>query len=141
MLCKYAERTSKPVDLICHDVLTKGQIRNKINLFPKVKQQDIIYRLYTYKYGLLSYQPSDINNDLCAPIKIYEYLEAGLIPVSVFRNRAFTELNKKYPNLIFFLDDIYSSDTCTELHRRSADFYLQDVDLMNEKFKALVLER
>lgn len=140
-LCTYSVSTSEPVDFICHDVLEKRHIHNHITVLPKLPQSEMIEVLLPYKYGLLSYEPSNVNNDLCAPIKIYEYLEAGLIPVSVFKNQAFTELNKKYPNLVLFLNEIHTFEQVRKIHQRSVVSYLQDVEVANNKFKALILEQ
>lgn len=70
-----------------------------------VSHAEMLKILPQYKYGILSYGTADKNNDLCAPIKIFEYLAAGCQIISVNRNKGICEIAEKYPSLVHFIDD------------------------------------
>lgn len=95
---------------------------------------ELMLELPKKKFGLLSYVPSDANNDLCAPIKVFEYLEMGLIPVSTHKNKSFINLNEKYPHLIFFLEDFEPNQRVLARHHSSKKQYLSEINRQNEEF-------
>jgi hypothetical protein len=60
--------------------------------------------LRKYEYSILSYYLDDINNDFCAPLKVFEYLSAGCKIISINKNKGLLDLNRIYPGLIIFWD-------------------------------------
>lgn len=86
---------------------------------------------YEYKYGLLSYSTSDYNNDYCAPIKIYEYINAGCVCVTVNNNKGLQTFMTKYPKLFVKLAEI--KDYNYDFH----DFSIQREQFLSEELKLL----
>lgn len=105
-----------------HDIIDYGGI---------ISHHDVYRQLTVSQYGLLSYGMLDNNNRFCAPIKIFEYLAIGVIPVSVFDNPSLKRLNETYPNLIIFLNDFESLRFDAEEHALSAKRYVSDCRLDN----------
>jgi hypothetical protein len=64
-----------------------------------VAQDEVLGAVSKFKYSLISYYRDEINYDLCAPIKIYEYIAAGCIILSVEDNQGLEYYFKNYPNL------------------------------------------
>jgi len=69
-----------------------------------LSQDKMLRELQNYKYGLISYYRNEINYELCAPIKIYEYVAAGCIIVSVEKNKGLEKYFMQFPNLFFTLE-------------------------------------
>lgn len=94
---------------------------NKINNF--IKQ---------YDFGVLSYAPISLNNYYAAPLKLYEYVNAGLRVLSVFENRGIDAVRKEYPALFIdrISDDTFSVD---EYHNQRKEF-LNNAILTNTEF-------
>jgi hypothetical protein len=65
-------------------------------------------RYSDYEFGLLAYPMSDPNNDLCAPIKLFEYLHHGCVCVLLNENRGLVALMEDYPALFRPVDRIGS---------------------------------
>jgi len=72
-----------------------------------LEYEEMLSSLEHYRYGLLAYPTNDVNNDLCAPLKICDYLASGLVVVSVNRNRGLCEFFSKYPKLFVCLDEFH----------------------------------
>ena len=81
------------------DCLLDFSIKNETNKFEKnnklnvnfkgeLTQTLLIKKLEQYKYGIISYIPINDNNDLCAPVKLFDYLISGCIIISVYKNKA-----------------------------------------------------
>lgn len=77
-----------------------------INLNKPVEHREVFKVLNNYKYGILSYYTGEINYDLCAPLKLFEYISCGCILISMCKNKSLLNFAERYPNLIFFIDDI-----------------------------------
>lgn len=95
-----------------------------LNVMDFISQDKLYKVLSNYQYGILSYNTDEPNYDLCAPLKLFDYLNADLIPVSVNRNTSFVDLNEKYPHLIAFADSMEILDF--DEHERSKINYLRD---------------
>lgn len=69
-----------------------------------------------YKFGILAYEPVSLNNYYAAPLKIYEYVNAGLRVISLLENEGIDSIRKKYPalffdpkNPVYYVDEEYQS--------------------------------
>ena len=87
-------------------------------------------RLKNYKIGILSYYLGEPNYDLCAPLKIYEYLAAGLVVVSVNRNRSLQEINQRFGKIIYFCDELehvnFDNENYSSISEKFIRFALDD---------------
>lgn len=95
-----------------------------LNIKSYVAQDQLFELLCRYRYGILSYYTDEPNYDLCAPLKLYDYLLSGVIPVSINRNTSFYDLNIQYPNLIAFADSL--SNFNFDEHEESRKLFLED---------------
>ncbi|MDB4661716.1 hypothetical protein OAE69_03340 [Gammaproteobacteria bacterium] len=48
-----------------------------------VKQEKVEDTLKSYTYGFIDYSNDILNERLCAPVKIFEYIRMGIIPVTI----------------------------------------------------------
>ncbi|MGI2039034.1 hypothetical protein ACRN9Z_13310 [Shewanella frigidimarina] len=72
-----------------------------------VLTQDMSQELQSkYRFALLSYMTDDINNDLCAPIKVYEYVNNYCVCICVNDNKGLVNYISMYPNLFVRLNDL-----------------------------------
>lgn len=67
---------------------------------------DLLRRLTHYRFALLAYYQGEPNYELCAPLKLYEYVAAGCTVVSINRNQGLLRVAERYPNLLLFVDDL-----------------------------------
>lgn len=81
-------------------------IRNIFEYKGRLSHNDLLDRLWNSKYGVHLYCQGDINNDLCAPLKIFEYLAEGCIVLSVIGSKGLVSISKQYPGLVVFLDNL-----------------------------------
>lgn len=73
--------------------------------------------LLNYDIGILSYEPTSLNNFYAAPLKLYEYLNANLKILSLHDNAGIEYYKVRYPSIFFsmydkniiFADDYYNS--------------------------------
>jgi hypothetical protein len=83
-----------------------GDISSKfsdlIQLRGKVSHGRMLEVMQDYEYGLLSYYMEEPNYDLCAPLKLYEYVAYGCKVISLNRNTGLVALAKRFPALISF---------------------------------------
>jgi hypothetical protein len=108
----YGLNSSGDLRIFSEEISSKGSVTHN-------EMMEIMNR---YKYGILSYYTGEVNYDLCAPIKLYEYISAGCIVVSMNKNLSLLNFASQYPNLIIFVDDIESSD----LSKFDRNRYLQE---------------
>ncbi len=59
----------------------------------------MLSKLTEYDFGILSYEPVSLNNFYAAPLKLYEYVNAGLRVVSLFHNAGIESVRLQYPDL------------------------------------------
>jgi len=89
-----------------------------------------------YRYALLSYDQYTINNDYCAPIKIYEYIDAECVVVSVNKNQGLWRFFYEYPALFCWLDDFVTGsfrfDHHSYMEQRAR--FLSEAALENQAF-------
>jgi hypothetical protein len=71
----------------------------------EISHAEMLHRMGQYRFALLSYYRDEVNYELCAPIKIFEYVAAGCHVVSVNRNNGLAAIFKAYPALFSFLDE------------------------------------
>lgn len=69
-----------------------------------LSSEELIWEMRKFRYGLVSYYCNEINYELCAPIKIYEYIAAGCLVISVNKNKGLEKYFNDYPNLFVYLD-------------------------------------
>jgi len=87
-----------------------GDISSKfsdlIELRGKVSHRRMLEVMQDYEYGLLSYYMGEPNYDLCAPLKLYEYVAYGCKVISLNRNAGLVALAQRYPALISFAGEL-----------------------------------
>lgn len=77
---------------------------NGINFLDPIPHEEVISLLKKYDYGILAYEPSSLNNDYAAPLKLYEYINAGLKVICLLPNKGMDAIKINYPTLIFDLN-------------------------------------
>lgn len=77
-----------------------------------------------FVFALLSYPIDSINNNYCAPIKIYEYINNGCVCVSVYKNKGLEIYIKEYPQLFISLEDLPSYNYNQELYFKQRTEFL-----------------
>ena len=91
-----------------------------------VKSQADSQRLQSkYRYALLIYPIDDLNNDYCAPIKIYEYVSVGCICVLCNDNRGLRGFVEEYPQLFVHCDKLKKFVFTAEEYARQQKKFLQ----------------
>ena len=121
-----------------------GSVSDKFNSLVDYKGQlsheSIIEELRNYRYGLLSYYTGEPNYDLCAPLKLYEYIAAGCRVISVNRNRGLIGIAGRYPALIIFMEDIRANIKYDKLDfYRQRESFLADAEMTNFEFAKLLV--
>jgi hypothetical protein len=87
----------------------------------------------SYSFGLLSYPLSDLNNNYCAPIKIYEYINNNCVCVLVNRNVGLQFYMENYPSLFVLLDDLKSYVLDEEEYEKQRKIFFENENiLLNE---------
>lgn len=117
------ERFGMPIDVYGQ---VAGMISSRflrcLRLKGLIEHSCMLKIMQNYEYGLLSYYTGEPNYDLCAPLKIYEYIAQGCKVISLNRNRGLLALAERYPALISFIsyngpDDIlFSLDNLNEFN-------------------------
>lgn len=97
---------SKATAYALNDFEVSREFSDFIDFKSPIEHSKVLQVLEEYKFGILTYYTGDVNYDLCAPLKIYEYVYAGCVLISLNKNRSLVSLAELYPNLILFLDDI-----------------------------------
>lgn len=60
------------------ELVDSHKLNQKVIFVDPVPMRDIVDSLRLYDIGVIPYQPTNINNYLCTPNKIFEYMQAGL---------------------------------------------------------------
>lgn len=96
---------------------------------------DLMQNLHNYRYALLAYYQDEPNYNLCAPLKLYEYVAAGCRVISINRNVGLLKLAERYPSLIFFIDDPLSTLSFRDelAFARERETFLQEALCSNER--------
>jgi hypothetical protein len=96
---------------------------------------ELLDRLTVYRYALLAYYQGEPNYDLCAPLKLYEYVAAGCTVISINKNLGLARVAAKYPSLLVFADDIGDQPLRREKPSRRAerDEFLREAWQSNER--------
>lgn len=84
-----------------------------------VSRKKLLVLLKSYNFALLTYQARDLNNRYCAPVKVYEYIEAGCVVVFWPVNPGTADLQLQYPELFVSLDDL--STYCFDFDKYSIE--------------------
>ncbi len=107
---------------------------NKVKFFKEVPNEDVANILKNYSFGIVSYFRENINNELCAPLKTFDYISAGLKVISINRNVGMNDLALKYPALFYILGDDFNRDNSQYLEQRSQ--YLDNAINSNKDFSS-----
>ena len=91
---------------------------DRVKVFESVPHKDVAEILKRYTVGIVSYYREDINNELCAPLKTFDYISAGLKVLSVNKNIGMCELSEQYPALFNVLADDFILDSAQYLEQR-----------------------
>lgn len=71
----------------------------------KLSQDEAIAMQRKCRYALLSYDQNTLNNDYCAPVKIYEYVDSCCVVVSLLKNQGLMTLFTEYSQLFCWYDN------------------------------------
>jgi len=96
---------------------------------------ELMQKLHNFRYALLAYYQDEPNYNLCAPLKLYEYVAAGCRVISINRNVGLLKLAERYPSLIFFIDDPLSTLSFRDelAFARERETFLQEALRSNER--------
>ena len=93
-----------------------------------------------FRFSLLSYPVDDLNNNYCAPIKIYEYINSGCVCVSVNSNKGLEGLLSKYPAIFTLLDYIDEYEFCEEDYNSQREkFMSEELGVLNRQLEKFAL--
>ncbi len=106
----------------------------KVKFFNEVPNEDVSNILKSYSIGIVSYFRKNINNELCAPLKTFDYISAGLKVISINKNVGMNDLALKYPALFYILGDDYNRDDTQYFKQRSQ--YLDNAINSNKEFSS-----
>lgn len=131
-------------------VFTTNNVQNK-NVFlkkyvsfnnPIFFRKKLLSVLQKHKYGLLFYPITSVNNNLCTPMKIYDYIAADLIMISFYKNKALKVFKKQYPNLIYFYDNQLNLKKIKKnsFYFKQKKNFFENVNKEMKKFDKLFLE-
>jgi hypothetical protein len=104
-LCKFLDYYDLTLDVYGSYYQTELLNDKRINFKGECTRDQVMQTMEKYRYGLLSYTTNDLNNDYCAPLKIYEYLAAGIIVLSVHRNTSLLSIRDNYGACVRFIDE------------------------------------
>lgn len=126
------DRFKTPIDVygeVAGDISCK--FNRLINLKGKVSHARMLEIMRNYEYGLLSYYTGEPNYDLCAPLKLYEYLAHGCKVISLNKNRGLVAFSERYPALISFVSYNGSYDMCDSAKKLDEFNFQRDQFLAN----------
>ena len=92
---------------------------DRVKFFESVPHKDVAGILAAYNIGIVCYFRENLNNELCAPLKIFDYISAGLKVLSVNKNVGMCELSEQYPALFNVLGDDLNLDNAQYLAQRT----------------------
>jgi hypothetical protein len=93
------------IDVLPSSIVRSTVISNpNLNILEAIPHEKISPLLKKYDFGILSYSPVSLNNYYAAPLKLYEYVDAGLRVISLFENRGIDAVKHRYPAL--FVDNV-----------------------------------
>ena len=98
-----------------------------VKMLEGVPHHDVGRVISQYKFGILAYEPVNLNNYHAAPLKIYEYVNAGLRVVSLMGNEGIDSIKKMYPALFFDPQDPVNYDE-EEYQSMRAQFLMTAID-------------
>ena len=107
-------------------------LHDRIKFYESVPHKDVAGILTSYTVGIVSYYRENINNELCAPLKTFDYISAGLKVLSVNKNVGMCELSEQYPALFNVLGDDFNLDNAQYLEQRTQ--YLDNAIASNIDF-------
>lgn len=70
-----------PLESELRELVDSHKLNKKVIFVDPVPMHDIVESLRDYDIGVIPYQPVNINNYLCTPNKLFEYMQAGLVVV------------------------------------------------------------
>lgn len=105
---------------------------HRVRFFDEVPHEDVEGILTNYTVGLVSYYRENVNNDLCAPLKTFDYISSGLKVLSVNKNIGMSELVEQYPALFYLLGDDFKLDDVKYSEQRTQ--YLDNAIITNKNF-------
>jgi hypothetical protein len=97
------------------------------------EHDDMLNKMKEYTYGLVSYYTEEVNYDLCAPIKIYEYVAAGCVIVSIKKNKGLLYYFERYPELFVHINEFNKKINIDQYLRQREDLLLSALE-NNKKF-------
>jgi hypothetical protein len=101
----------------------------------------LLEELSRFKYGLLAYYRGEPNYELCAPLKIFEYVSRGCRVLSINRNAGLVAVAEQYPALIGFVDeaDVAIMPSAPDEYDRQSRAFLAGAFETNERFVNLLV--
>jgi glycosyltransferase involved in cell wall biosynthesis len=70
-----------PLEPELKGLVDSHKLNQKVIFVEPVQMHDTVDSLRSYDIGVIPYQPVNVNNYLCTPNKIFEYMQAGLVIV------------------------------------------------------------
>ncbi len=123
------------IGVLLDDVISKSSNIKYHGLMEQGKSQEFQKK---FRYALLSYSIGDLNNDYCAPIKIYEYIMSNCVCISINNNKGLKGYIKKYPNLFVLMDDLDKYLFDQDLFdKEKAEFIKLEIHLIDENLKKI----
>ncbi len=116
------------------ELVKKLQLGNKIFFLDAVPPKDLIVYTSSADLGIIPYRKTSLNNFLCTPNKIFEYMMAG-IPMAVSN---FPEL-ARYANL--GIGETFDPENPDSIARAVNKLLSSDLGKMKKKARNLALER
>lgn len=113
-----------------------NSITSSFEYLGEVSQDESIELQKRYKYALVSYGQHDLNNDFCAPIKLYEYVANCCVVVSIGKNQGLMKKFSDYPALFCWYEDFaqgaYKFNQIEYIAQRNK--FLAEAEAQNEYF-------
>lgn len=103
-----------------------------------ISNSEILDVLRNYNIGILSYEATSMNNYFSAPLKFYEYVNAGLKVLNLHENAGIDYFKFRFPSLFYDLSDNYIK--YNEEFFSDRKLLLQEAIESNKKFSVNVLE-
>jgi len=114
------------------DAITGGDYIGELSTYESQSLQK------KYRYALLSYSTSDVNNNYCAPIKIYEYVHSGCICVSVNKNKGLVRFLDLYPSLFVMLSELNDYQFSESRYNYERKLFLKtELNSLTDNFKII----
>lgn len=117
----YVFHLAGPIDKEYEDRFRTVIDNKKVKYYGYLRSEELRALRDKISFGLITWKDTSINTKYCAPNKLYEYLQSGLVVVA-YKNHSMVNLNSKYKfgyvsvdesdndNIMNYINDISSED-------------------------------